>query len=1318
MNIGYAEEMFFSGIKIIYAYLRLSFYHFHKPRIMNRFILKSFITFHILFLCCFFVNAQDMKIEFIWGDPVTIFQEDSKKAMWFQNADYRDFPELPIYILDLGITDRFLNVEVEISEPEFIVLTQEEKSILIQSGYLPFNTIQPYVNHKFIRKTKHTEVHLLPFRINEATGEYEKLLSCQMNIDFSFSSYDANALHTKQQKTNVSVLAEGNFYRLSVSQPGIYRITAQNLAEMGINVSAVNPQHIRIFGNGGRMLPELNSESRIDDLFENAVYMHGEEDGSFDAGDYVLFYAPGPHSWSYNDVSKEYEFSVNRYNDKSYYYITVDKGPGKRIQKVDYMNETPVLTAHVFLDRSVYENETYNLIKSGKEWYGDVFDFTLSQNFSFTFPNIVADSCIKIRISMIARASGATSASVNVGSSSTVIGFTGTTGYNSDYAKPGSGFLCVNPTSNMNVGITFNKNNLNDAKAWLNKMTVNAWRNLTMSGNQMHFQHPGINEAGNYVRYNIQTALPASIWDITNPLEPKSVQANYSGTQLTSIAEGDRGREFIVYNGLSYFTPLFEGVVANQNLHGLAQTDYVIVAHSLFFEQASKLGQFHQQGHGLSYTVVTPLQIYNEFSSGSQDPTAIRDFVKMFYDRATNSDDLPKYLLLFGRASYDYKNRISDNTNFVPTFQSIESLNPARSYASDDFFGLLDQNEGFDCSGHLDIGIGRLPARTAKEADDFINKIFRYHEKTNLNDFQNTCNFIQYVPNLSDWRNWVTFISDDGNMNLHFNQSEGISANLGNNYKHLNIDKIHLDAFPQYSTPGGERAPAVNEAINRRMYQGSLIMNYTGHGGEVGWAHERILELSDINSWDNYYNMPLFITATCEFSRFDDPQRVAAGEMVLTNPAGGGIALFSTTRLAYSSFNENLNRSVYKVAFEKPGGIYPTLGEILRFAKTDNGSNEFIRNFILLGDPAMRLAYPQHKVITTSINGNPVGLGTDTISAYSFVTVEGYIADEHDNKLSGFNGVITPTVFDKPSKLSTLVSDPSDNYPATFSLQKNIIYKGKISVVNGDFSFSFFVPRDINYAYDLGKISYYAENGEIDATGYYNQFYVGGSDFNNTGDVTGPEIRLYMNDLSFRDGGTTGESPVLIAMLRDSSGINTLGSSIGHDITLVLDNSGDVIVMNDYYEADLDSYKSGRVVYPFYNLPEGLHSLYFKAWDVFNNSSESVLNFYVSHSHEAVIRKMFNNPNPFSDYTEFIFEHNQSCTPFKFTIDIFNSIGQHVTRIESEQESLGYTSEPVKWHGVSHDGNPLSSGVYIYTITLTTCEGNIAQRSNRLVYVK
>ncbi len=1282
---------------------------------ISAFLMAAFIGLHTSM-------AQNIPVQLQWNDPIVLYDDEqaSMFCLHFEGAQYNQNPLIPELTIPLGTAESYMSFSAIIHDPVYVPVSQEELNILESSGFSLSETPQLNFETRTISKQNNVFLQIIPFRINPSNGVSEKLVSCYVELSLNIDASLMQNIPPKNLKTNESVLANGSFYKISVSQPGIYRLTSLNLAAMGIDIESVNPQNFRLYGNSGQMLPELNSTPRNDDLYENSVYIYGESDGTFDTEDYILFYATGPNTWTFDSITGEYVCRVNKYSDKSYYFITFDKGAGKRISSVNYLSETPVMNTNIFLDKANYEPETYNLIKSGKEWYGDVFDLSLSQSFGFSFPNIVQDSCMNIRVNMVARASGATNASVNVGSSTQTIGFQGTSGYTSDYAKTGTVSFCTSPLSSFNVNITYNKMSYNDAKAWLNRITVNAWRHLTLSGNQMSFRNPYINSPGNFAKFDLNTlsASSVSVWDVTNPLDPVIVEGQHVSSTYSFITPAVRNGEYVVHTGLSYLSPSFEGTVVNQNLHGLDQKDYIVVSHPLFLEEATQLAQFHEQLNGLSWVVVTPQQIYNEFSSGSQDPVAIRDFVKMFYDRATTSDEMPKYLLLFGRASYDYKNRISGNTNYIPSFQSIESLNPTSSYASDDFFGLLDSTEGYNCNGHLDIAIGRLPATTKQEAIDLINKIFRYHENNNAGEFENSCDFIQRIPNLSDWRNWVTFISDDGNMNLHFNQSEGISSMVSGTYKHLNIDKIHLDSYPQVSTPGGERAPVVNEAINRRMLLGCLIVNYTGHGGEVGWTHERILELSDINSWENYYNMPLFITATCEFSRYDDPQRIAAGEMVLTNPNGGGIALFSTTRLAYSNYNENLNRSIYEVIFEKQGGKYPTLGEVLSYAKIDNGSNQYIRNFILLGDPAMRLAYPEYQVITTEINNNPVGGVPDTLSAYSFVTIKGYVADHGGTIINSFNGTIMPTVFDKPSKLSTLATDPSDNYVSVFFVQKNVLYKGNVSVINGKFSFSFYVPRDINYSYDFGKISYYAENGSTDASGYFDQFYIGGSDTTTSSDDTGPVINLFMNDTSFTNGGTTNENPVLLAILTDSSGINTMGSSIGHDIIGILDNSGTVILLNDYYSSDLDSYQSGKVIYPFFDLDEGLHSIYFKAWDVFNNSSEAVLIFIVADSHNAVIKKLLNYPNPFSDYTDFVFEHNQSCTPLLIRIDIFNSVGQHVSTLETTQESLGYTAEPIRWHGLSHDGNPLGTGVYVYTMSIATCDGTEAKKSSRLVIVK
>ncbi len=1286
---------------------------------MNKFKLYIFAIF---FLIRYEGISQELKIEFEWESPKVVYENENQlvKSIYFKQAEYLDNYSVPYFIYDIGVVSDDFVVSPQLIYAEYMPLSEEELAIFEASGVILQDEAHLEIKRKTIKKESYVSLIILPFRKNPQTGIVEKLLTASVRISSEWQDIEFTQ-KSKNSKVHSSVLENGVFYKLSISTPGVYRIRYDDLVEMGFNPDKINPANIRLYGNGGQMLPEKNDEARIDDLFENAIYVHGQESGKFGKNDYILFYAPGPHKWIYNASMQTYSRELNIYEDKSYYFLNIDKGKGKRIETINYMSEPVSLQTDIFLDRAHYENQTYNVVKSGKEWYGDVFDMQLLHQFDFSFPNAIPDSCVKVSVNMLARASGQTTANIQAGTANTTLSFQGTSSYTADFAKEASGTLCVTNASNpLSVFITYNKFSYSDAKAWLNNISISAWRKLVMTANHIHFQNPSIDaNDGDLIKYNIQSSSQLNVWDITNPLEPKFVKGSHAGNTYSFNVEANTSKEFFATNGSSYQSIKLEGKIANQNLHGLPQVDYIIISHPMFFDEAEKLGEFHKQNDGLSYFVVNPQQIYNEFSSGSQDIAAIRDFIKMFYDRASDNSSLPKYVLIVGRASYDYKSRIQNNTNFVPTFQSIESLSPTKSYASDDFFGLLDDGEGYDCKGHLDIGIGRLPASTKEEAKNMVAKIIRYHEKVNLSGFQNTCEMINNVPSLSDWRNVVTFIADDGDNNLHFNQAEGLSNYIANTYEHINIDKIYLDAYPQISTSGGERAPTVNDAINKRLANGSLIVNYTGHGGEVGWAHERILELSDIQAWDNYYNMPLFITATCEFSRFDDPERIAAGELVLLNSKGGGVGLFSTTRLAFSNYNESLNRSVYNIIFEKNKGAYPTLGEVFAFSKTDNNSSLYIRNFILLGDPAMRLAYPQYSVITTEINETPAGSLMDTISALSFVTVKGQIIDELGNKANDFNGTISPIVFDKPSKNMTLAYSPSVNTPAPFYIQKNTLYKGNVEVKDGEFLFSFYVPKDINYAYGKGKISYYAENGNADATGYYNSFVIGGSSDKQVQDNERPSVSLFMNDASFVNGGITDENPVLIAELSDKMGINTTGIGIGHDIVAVLnDDYNNVYVLNQYYKSDLNSYNSGVVIFPFKTLSEGEHTLYFKAWNINNNSTDAYLKFIVSKSHNAIIQKMFNYPNPFFDYTEFVFEHNQSCTPLKITIDIYNLFGEHIAQVKSDNISLGYKVEPIKWDGRTSSGESLKSGTYIYTLRLTTCEGIEAQKTSKLVLIK
>ncbi|MGM0409084.1 MAG: type IX secretion system sortase PorU, partial [Bacteroidota bacterium] len=711
----------------------------------------------------------------------------------------------------------------------------------------------------------------------------------------------------------------------------------------------------------------------------------------------------------------------------------------------------------------------------------------------------------------------------------------------------------------------------------------------------------------------------------------------------------------------------------------------------------------HTTQDGLSVVITTPEQVFNEFSSGTPDAAAIRNFVRMIYQRPSPSDTL-KYLLFIGDGSFDHKSITASNINFVMTYQSKNSLNPISSFVTDDFFGLLDATDYIESSnsGLVDIGIGRLPVISVEEAQHMVDKIYSY------TDFNNK----------GDWINSLCFIGDDEDNNIHMRDADRLATYVDTVYPHFFLNKIYLDAFPQERSATSESYPEVNRIINEQVNNGILIFNYTGHGGENGLAHERILTIDNINSWKNKNKLSIFMTATCEFSRFDNHKYVSAGERVLLNPNGGGIALFSTTRLVYSSPNYILNKNFYRYVFEKNHkDNYYSFGDIMRLAKNTSGTTNNKRNFTLLGDPALKIPLAHFNVVTDSINHKDVNDYTDTLKALSKVTVHGHISDPGKNVVTNYNGIVYPMVLDKKRTITTLANDGGT--PMEFKSQNNILYKGKASVVNGQFQYTFVVPKDISYNFDKGKISYYSLSSNSDAKGFFNNFIIGGTDNEAKADNNGPAIKLYMNDENFVSGGVTDENPVLYAILTDSSGINTVGSGIGHDITAVLDNNtSDIIVLNDYYEADIDDYQKGKIEYLFNKMEDGEHQLKLKVWDVYNNSSEEYLDFLVAESEELAIKNLLNYPNPFTERTAFYFDHNRPNESLEVMIQVFTVTGKLVKTIHSTINSNGFRSEPVYWNGLDDFGDPIGRGVYLYQVKIRTIDGETVTKIEKLVILK
>ncbi|MGC8864682.1 MAG: type IX secretion system sortase PorU [Bacteroidales bacterium] len=1218
------------------------------------------------------------------------------------HADFGIFPVLAWRIPVQSLKAQLKTLEIHPLEVMEIPVAHLGQSDKLPHQYDYRNEIVEISGQRYL------QIEVLPMRwLEQTTGytlvEFLKFLSLEATVeDFPLQA-------SSQPKASVSAIlqsgmAEDAWYKIKIPQSGIYKLSYNDLQAMGINLAGLDPRNLRMHGNGGGILPEGNNIERLDDIREMAIEVVGENDGRFDPGDYIIFYAGGPDTWTYNDTEKRFNYIKNPYSDFAYCFLVVGTRPGLRISNYP-VPETPVnYTLTQFTDRYHYEKDLVQLTKSGRQWYGELFDVQTSYDFNLSLEGVETGSRVWLKSAVVARSFANSVMKVSMGGTPLLqqsIGSVPTSGLEAEFAKRVVDTVSFK-VQGKDLKIAYNYlKPITSSQAWLDYFTVNWRRSLSFSNGQMAFRQPWPLSTSEAVMFRISN-VPSNleVWDITDPTRPMSLTLQNSGNIAEFITQPDKLREFIAFDGTSFLTPEYIGPVANQNLHGMADVDYIIITHSDFLEQAHQLAEMHRQMHPLRVEVVTPEMVYNEFSSGAQDPTAIRDFMRHLR-RVSQNKNKPAYLLLFGDASYDYKDRLPNNTNFVPTYQSVETLNPVYTFATDDYYVLLDSTEGKGAVGIPDMAVGRIPVTNKEQATSYLEKLQNY-----LTNSDQT---------MGDWRVTLCFVADDEDGNTHLRQANELADYVNTNHPVFQINKIYLDAYDQVTTPGGQRYPEVTQAINQQVNSGALLINYTGHGGETGWAHERILEVSDINAWKNFNHLPLFVTATCEFSRYDDPQRVSAGEYVFLNPAGGGIALFTTARLTFGGSNITLNRSFIKYLFSKSQGKYPTLGQAVMKAKQEGGSDLNGKKFILLGDPALTLAYPDNNVNALTINGVSVDIPSDTLKALSQIVITGEVTNPLNYHLYDFEGSVTATVYDKESLVKTKGNDPG-SIPTTFSLRKNVVYKGKAVVKDGNFTFSFIVPKDIEYKFGYGKINFYAQSEVADAAGYFSRIVVGGVNKNAGIDETPPVISLFMNDLNFRDGGITDENPVLLARLSDESGINTVGSGIGHDIVAILDDdTRHPIILNQYYTSDVGTYTSGTVKHPFKNLSEGEHVLRLTAWDVYNNSSSATLRFVVKNSSTTEISRFYNYPNPFSYNTWFVFEHNQAGGRLEALIEIFDLSGRKVRTLQQTIALAGYRNEPIPWDGRTDSGALLPQGFYMARLTLTDDKGNIMVKSTRLI---
>jgi hypothetical protein len=1095
-----------------------------------------------------------------------------------------------------------------------------------------------------------------------------------------------------------SVLAGGTWYRVAVTESGVYRLDAKKLREMGINVAGLNPKNLQIYGNGGTMLPQGNALPRPADLIQNPIWVKGEEDNRFDETDALYFYAEGPHVVCYDSIQKSFFHQTNAYSDSSYYYLTVGTQPGRRIPQVGAGTEDGT-NVDQFDDYWFHEQEAVNLLQSGREWWGEYLGIAGQWHLKAELPGVVPNSMALLRGAGIASAQVPTRLLWTINGQSIGEQTQGTVStYRYDLkaqrSKKSYAFTVgTAPAASFDIGIELDKNGQSNAQAYLDYVALQVKRQLRAYPAQQIYRFlPAADSSITYSFQNIPTDW--QWWNISDLLQLKTVplRRDSDGTAKFSAADGHMVRTYLGFSPAQAKEPLGWQKVANQNLHALPVPELLIVTPEAWKNEADRLAEFRQKNDGLKTAVVTTGQIFNEFSAGKPDPTAIRDFVRYLYQQ---SPERIRYLLLFGDATYDYKNRsgtqsTTQQRQWVPVYESHESLHPVFTYSSDDYFGFLDDNEGewteSPAGDHtLDLGIGRLPVKSGEEARTVVDKLIHYGSSPQT---------------LGRWRNRISFVADDGDGNIHQQHADLLATQIQDQFL---TQRLFVDAFPHIISPEGVKTPDLNTTIRQRINEGTLILNYTGHGGTTGWAEEQILTLADMQTVRGYDNLPLLLTATCEFGRYDDPALVSGAELMVLSPRGAAIGALTTTRPVFSSTNFSLNKAFYEAL--ATGNTITRLGDLMKNTKNHSLSGSLNRNFALLGDPSMKLAQAEYEVRWTN--------APDTLNALKKVTLRGTIYAKGTTKVAdSFNGTASITVLDKPVRFRT---NGDGGAAAEYTELRNKLYDGQVTVHQGRFTASFVVPRNIDYRPGAGRVSVYAIRGDslADAAGQL-AIQVGGV-APNQADLTPPQFTAYLNDSTFQDGQTVPANSLLWIRAFDASGINISSAGLGQDLTAVLNDTA-TYLLNDYFQAQPDDYQRGTIRFPFKDLPAGNYSLRIKIWDNYTNSTEQTLRFIVAGESEIRLTSSSLFPNPFKERLSFSIEHNRPEEDLEVTIRLFSMSGQLIHTFNH----LYYNSEPLLTGTIELNGSSLfidpKIALYLYDIQIRSIKDqSVARHAGKLL---
>jgi len=1262
------------------------------------FTMKRLLPFVALF-SIYFGTAQTQSFDINWAGSTTLSTPNS--SIELPSFDSKNFNFSHgngiIFSAQWKVSGRIDERSAQLETIETIEISKKDLKQLPVSS-IP-NTPSLKITNAVYRDHSKGQVEISP--IFYENGILKKI------IRFSVS-YRINALSSRASSTTSVVssnLKSGNWYRFAIDTTGVHKLNKNFLNSLGVNTSALNPKNIKIYGHGGKSLPLLNSDTVSNDLIENTIQVVGEEDGVFNDDDYILMYAIGPKKYNSDNNSH-----INPYSDKSYYYVNISLGNGARMSTATQPSGSADVIYNSFHNYKFVESDTYNIAKMGRRWFGHRFYVENVRAFSFDFPNLITSSPVALRVFTAAASESETSMQLSMnGASVDNLTFIAIDKDNLARSDSFSGTV-TSGSETINVELSYNNNGNPSARAYLDYISIEAECALTSLGTQFEFKHNDTSTQSGIGQFEISNAASISqVWDISSPYQIQFYNNTDADSEFSFKTNLGTLKTYQAV-GPDFYVPRRTNAtnVPNQDIKGtvfldaqgeFTDIDYLIITPSYLRAQAERLAQINRTQNNLNVKVYTLESIYQEFSSGMQDIGGIRNFVKYVYDNASTPSKKLKYLCLFGDASFDYKDRTSNNTNIVPSWYSTESFSLITSFISDDYFGMMDSNEGtMSNNNKLDIAVGRILAENTQRAKEMVDKVESY-----------------YMPETyGNWRNNFLLISDDVDEEsdrIIQSTTEIIAEDVKVEKPFMNVQKIHADSYVQETSSGGARYTLVNKAIFDALEVGALVVNYFGHGGEDGLAAERIFDKINAQELNNPCKLNCFVTVTCEYTKFDNPLRETAGEYLFWNKKGGAISLITTTRKIYIFLGTAFNKTLSQYLFSYGSDETMSIGEALRRTKNDPAiSGQSQRRLVFnIGDPAIKLPIANPDIRVTKINDEDINSTTQVLKALGPAKIEGTVTDAQGTILSNYNGVLTATIYDKDIQRSTLANDGTRDAAGNlillnFNALGEVIFRGQATVTNGQFAFEFIVPRDITVTEGNGKISLYSKSEAplSDNRGYNFDIKIGGVNLNAPEDNTGPNINLYMNDENFVSGGITNEEPTLLANLYDENGINT-ASGIGHDITAILDgDETNVYKLNDYYVAAIDDYQRGSLSYPLRDLSPGLHTLTLKAWDVYNNASSQDIQFVVFDKDVSLeLTNVLNYPNPFVNYTEFWFNHNSSDI-LDVSIQIFTVSGKLIKTINGQTNAGSKTtssvSRDITWDGTDDFGSKIGKGVYVYKL--------------------